>query len=138
MKKTIAAIVAGFVLQVAGLVLIHSVWLKRDYLNTAANWRSQEAMHARLWAMLLAILIYVVAAVLIYLRGREAKEWIGQGVRFGILLAMVAVVYSALSSWAILPVPHMLVVKWIVGESALSVVFGVVVAWICQPKATGA
>jgi len=138
MKKLIVAIVAGFVVQMLGLFLIHSVLLKQDYMDTASNWRPLEAMNSRVWAMLLAVLIYVIGAVLIYVRGVESKPWIGQGVRFGILLAMVAVVYGSLSGWVILPIPHMLVVKWIVFESLLSVVFGLLVAAICQPRPAGA
>ena len=134
MKKAIVGMFAGFCVQLVGLVLIHSVWLKQDYVNTAATWRPLPAQQARIWAMLLGILIYVVAAVLIYLRGVESKPWVGQGVRFGILLALVVVVYGSLSGWVILPIPHALVVKWIIGESLLSVVFGLVVAAICQPK----
>ena len=138
MKKLIVAIVAGFVVQMLGLFLIHSVLLKQDYMDTASNWRPLEAMNSRVWAMLLAVLVYVIGAVLIYVRGVESKPWIGQGVRFGILLAMVAVVYGSLSGWVILPIPHMLVVKWIVFESLLSIVFGLLVAAICQPKPAGA
>jgi len=138
MKKLIVAIVAGFVVQMLGLFLIHSVLLKQDYMDTASNWRPLEAMNSRVWAMLLAVLIYVIGAVLIYVRGVESKPWIGQGVRFGILLAMVAVVYGSLSGWVILPIPHMLVVKWIVFEGLLSIVFGLLVAAICQPKPAGA
>ena len=132
----IFAVVAGFLVQLVGLLLVHSVWLKQDYVNTAANWRTPEAQTARIWAMLLAILIYVVGAVLIYMQGVEQKSWIGQGVRFGILLALVSVVYGSLSGWVIMPVPHMLVVKWLVGESLLCVLFGLVVAGICQQKPT--
>jgi hypothetical protein len=57
----------------------------------------------------------------------------GQGIRFGILLALVAVVYGSLSAWVILLIPHMLAVKWIVSGSLLSVVFGLAVAGISQP-----
>ena len=87
----------------------------------------------RVWAMLLAVLIYVIGAVLVYVRGVEQKPWMGQGIRFGILLALVAVVYGSLSGWVILPIPHMLAVKWIVSESLLSVVFGLAVTGICKP-----
>lgn len=133
MKRMIFAVVVGFVVQLGGLFLIHSVLLKQDYLNTAAVWRPREAQVMRVWAMLLAVFIYVVGAVLVYLRGVERKPWIGQGIRFGVLLALVAVVYGALSGWVILPIPHMLTVKWIVSESLLSVVFGLAVAGICKP-----
>lgn len=138
MKKTIGAIIAGYVVQVGGLFVIHSMVLKQDYVNTASVWRSYEAHTARIWAMLLAVLIYVVGAVLIYVRGAEARPWVGQGIRFGILIALVSVVYGSLSGWVIMPIPHMLAVKWIVLESLLSVVFGLVVAAICQAKSVGA
>ena len=138
MKQKIIAIVAGFILQMAGLFLIHSVWLKQDYLNTASLWRPQEAAMSRGWAMLLAVLIYVIGAVWIYAEGVKPKPWIGQGIRFGILLALVVVVYGSLSGWVILPLPHMLVVKWIIGEGLLSIVFGLVIAAICQPKSATA
>ncbi len=134
MKKMMFAVVAGFVVQLVGLSLIHGVWLKPDYLATAALWRTQEAQVARTWAMLLGTLIYVIAAVLIYVRGREAKPWMGQGVRFGILLALAVVVYSSLSGWVILPVPHLLVAKWIISESLLAVALGLVIAGICQAE----
>lgn len=138
MKRTIGAIVAGFVVQFGGLFLIHSVCLKQDYLNTASLWRTQDAMSSRMWAMLLAILIYAVGAVLIYIRGVESKPWIGQGIRFGILLALVTTVYASLISWVVLPMPHMLALKWIIGEGILCVVFGLVVAGICQKKPAAA
>jgi hypothetical protein len=83
----------------AGLLLIHSVWLKEDYVDTAETWRTREAAQARVWAMLLGTAIYIVGAVLIYERGREAKPWIAQGVRFGILLSLVSVIYGSLSGW---------------------------------------
>jgi hypothetical protein len=134
MKKTIGAILIGFLVQIVGLISIHSVWLKQDYLLTAPVWRAPEAQMARIRAMLLGTLIYAAGAVLIYIRGVEPKPWMGQGVRFGILMALVTVVYSSLSGWVIMPVPHMLVVKWIAGESVLCLVFGVVVAGMCQPK----
>jgi hypothetical protein len=101
-------------------------------MDTAALWHPREAQFMRVWAMLLAVLIYVVGAVLVYMRGVEQKPWMGQGIRFGILLALVAVVYGSLSAWVILPIPHMLAVKWIASESLLSVVFGLAVARICQ------
>ncbi len=138
MKKTMIAIVAGFVVQLVGLVFIHSFLLKQDYLDTGSLWRPREEQIARVWAMLLAILIYVIGAVLIYVRGMERKPWMGEGIRFGILLALVVVAYSSLSAWVILPIPFMLAVKWIVAESVLSVAFGLVVAGICQAKPAGA
>jgi hypothetical protein len=43
-------------------------------MDTAALWRPQEAQVMRVWAMLLAVLIYGVGAVLVYMRGVERKS----------------------------------------------------------------
>jgi archaellum biogenesis protein FlaJ (TadC family) len=137
MKKIIFAVIVGIVVQLGGLFLIHAVWLKQDYIETAGLWRTPQAATARGWAILLGTAIYVLGVVLIYVRGREAKPWIGQGVRFGILLAMVATVYASLSGWVILPFPHQLVLKWIIGESSLAVLLGVVIAGICREAQPG-
>ena len=138
MKKTIGAIVAGYVVQFGGNFLIHGLWLKQDYINTASLWRSSEAMNSRMWAMFLGVLIYAVGAVLIYVRGVESKPWVGQGIRFGILLALVTTVCNSLISWVTMPMPHMLAVKWMVGEGLLAILFGLVVAAICRPKSAAA
>ena len=103
MKQRIGAVVAGFILQLVGLVLIHSVWLKPYYVAPGSIWRSQEEATSRVWAMLLAVLIYVIGAVWIYAHGVERKPWVGQGIRFGIVLALVVVVYGSLSGWVTLP-----------------------------------
>jgi hypothetical protein len=136
MKQKIGAVIAGFILQMAGLFLIHSVWLKQDYVNTAALWRTQHDQTARIWAMMLSVLIYVIGAVWIYSLAVKPGSRVAQGVRFGILLAMAVVVYGSLSGWVILPVPHMLVVKWIIGEGLLSAAFGLAVAAIVRVPRT--
>jgi hypothetical protein len=138
MKKTLGAIVAAFVVQVVGLYLIHGVWLKEAYVETAALWRTQEALMHRMWIMLLGDVIYVFGVVLIYARGVEQKPWLGQGIRFGILLALVTTVFGSLSAYVMVPVSHLLVLKWILGEGLLNVLLGLVVAFICQPKTAAA
>jgi uncharacterized BrkB/YihY/UPF0761 family membrane protein len=132
MKRRLLAIVCGFILQLIGLLLIHSVWLKADYRATAGIWRPMAEQMARVWAMLLSILIYAIAAVLLYKPGPKGEPVWKRGLSFGALLAMAVVVYGSLSGWVILPVPHLLVAKWIVGEGLLSCIFGVVVAAIVR------
>lgn len=133
-KRTAGAIVAGYVVQFVGLFLIHVVWLKQDYMDTAALWRTQDALAHRMWIMLVADLLFVIAAVLIYARGVESKPWVGQGIRFGILLALLTTINGSLAAYVILPMSHLLAVKWIIGEGILNIVLGLVIAVICQPK----
>ena len=134
LKKTLGAVLACFVVLVAGNYLIHTVWLSKDYMATKDIWRPPDAMMHRLWALLASDFVVAVGAALIYARGVEAKPWVGQGMRFGILLALVAAIPQSLTEYAVYPIPHMLAVKWMIGEGLLSIVLGLVLAAICQPK----
>jgi hypothetical protein len=136
--KKIGAIVAAFVLLGAGRYLLHSVLLKGAYMATSSVWRTPEAMMHRMWALQLANLLFAVAAVLIYVRGIEPKPWLGQGLRFGILLALATAVPQSLTEYGVYPIPHTLALHWILGEGVLAVLVGVLVAAICRPKPAGA
>ena len=138
MKKTIGAIVAGFVLVVGGRYLIHEVLLKSAYMASSDVWRTPEEMQHRLWAALLADFVFALAAVLIYVRGVEQKPWLGQGIRFGILLAMVSVVPQSLVEYFVYPIHHELALHWIFSEGGLAVLLGVLIAAICQPRPASA
>ena len=134
MAKKIGAIVAAFVLLGAGRYLLHSVLLKSAYLETSSVWRTPEAMMQRLWAFYVGDLALAVAAVLIYVRGIEPKPWLGQGIRFGILLALATAVPQSLTEYGVYPIPHTMALHWIIGEGVLAVLLGIVIAAICQPR----
>jgi antibiotic biosynthesis monooxygenase (ABM) superfamily enzyme len=91
-------------------------------------------MLTHLWAAYVANLILAAAAVLIYTRGVESKPWLGQGIRFGILLALVTAVPQSLVQWVVLPVSYRLAAQWIVGEGLLAVLVGILVAAVCRPQ----
>ena len=73
---------------------------------------------------------------LIYVRGIEPKPWLGQGIRFGILLAMVTAVPQSMVEFFTYPIPAALAVDWIIGEGLLALLLGVIVAAICRPQTT--
>ncbi len=133
MKKTLGAILAGFVILAIGHFLIHGIWLKPDYMASKDIWRPPDAMMHRFWALYLSDLLLALGAALIYVRGVESKPWAGQGIRFGILLAVVTALPQSLVEYAVYPILHMLALKWIIGEGLLCVLLGLVIASICQP-----
>jgi hypothetical protein len=137
-KKTAIAVVAGFVLQMAGSYLLHSVILMNSYMATSELWRSQDAMGHRMWVMLVAQFLFVLGAVLIYQRGAEKKSPVGQGIRFGILLALVSIVPGSLINYVTIPVPHRLALHWIAGEGLQCILLGILTAFICQPNDSAA
>lgn len=134
MKKTLGAVVASFVVQYGGDFLLHGVILKSTYDETSGLWRTQDAMMHRMWLLILAQVIFALAAVLIYQRGVEKKAWVGQGIRFGILLALVAVIPGGMIEYVVAPIPHRLAFHSALGDSILAILVGLVIAGICQPK----
>ncbi len=138
MKKTLGAIVAAFVVYSGTSYLIHQVLLKGAYIASAEVWRSEDSMNHKMWVMFLAQFIFAVGAVLIYQRGVEKKSWIGQGIRFGILLSLIAPVPGFMMDYYVLPVHHRLALHWILTGIAQAIVVALVIAVICQPKGDSA
>jgi hypothetical protein len=134
MKKTLGAIVAAFVVYAASGYLIHEVLLKSAYIDSANVWRPDDAIQHRMWIMLLSEFIFALGAVLVYVRGVEKKSWVGQGIRFGILLSLVAPVPGFMMSYVTLPVSHKLALHWILLGIAQAILVALVIAAICQPK----
>jgi hypothetical protein len=133
--RKILAILAGFLVLGLGRYLIHGVWLAGAYAENASLWRTQSAMAHLRWVIQLANLILASAAVLIYVRGVEPKPWLGQGLRFGVLVALFTAVPQSLVEYFTYPVPPTLAVQWIIGEGLLAVLLGIVVAAVCRVKA---
>jgi hypothetical protein len=130
--RKLLAVVAGLVLLGAGRYLIHGLWLIGTYRQNAALWRPETAMAHMAWVIQLANLSLAIAAVLIYVRGVEPKAWLGQGLRFGVLLALATAVPQSLLEYFTYPVPLALVGQWIAGEGLLTILLGVVIAAICR------
>ena len=74
MKKTAIATVAGFVLQMGGSYLLHSVILMNSYMATADLWRTEDAMGHRMWVMIVAQFFFVLGAVLDLSARRGTKK----------------------------------------------------------------
>ena len=133
-KKVIIAIVAGFVAQMGANFLVHSIWLKDEYVATAQLWRMPDEITSRMWAMAIAVLVYVIGAGLIYAKGIEDKPWLMQGLRFGVLLTMVQAFYSNVVMWVVMPLPHELSIKMLIGDTVTAFILALVLAAIYRPQ----
>ena len=88
MKKTLLGTLAGFVVLVAGRYLLHGIILASTYAELGDLLRAPADFMHRMWAVQLANLVFAHAATHIYQRGLESKPWVGQGLRYGVLVAM--------------------------------------------------
>ena len=135
-KKLFIAWIVLFVAWMAGDFLIHEVLLKPDYTQLARLYRPVADSQAYFPWMLLAHALSAGAFAWIYVRGREAKPWLAQGVRYGVAVALLGVIPGYLIYYAVQPLPGTLVLKQIIFSGTLIVLLGIIVAWLYRDPVT--
>jgi len=124
------ATLAAFVTSVVLAFLFHGVILAPDYTLLPGVYRGPQFRPGLFSLLLLGQLIMAGAMVAIYRYGREARPWLAQGARFGLLVALASVVPCYLIGYAVTNIPVDLALKQIVLEAVRTVAMGVVVAWM--------
>jgi hypothetical protein len=127
-KKFFIGWVAVFVVWMLGSFVVHGLLLHDDYAKLPNLFRPESEAQAYFGLMILAHVIMAGAFVWIYARGVETKPWLGQGVRFGIVVALLTIVPTYLIYYVVQPMPGALVVKQIVFDGVLLLILGAVVA----------
>jgi hypothetical protein len=136
-KRFLIAWLAIFVVWMAGSFVVHGALLQADYKGLANMFRPDADAQQYLPIMLAAHVIMAGAFTWIYARGAEAKPWLGQGLRFGLVVALLAIVPTYMIYYAVQPMPGMLVIKQIVFDGILLLVLGVVVAFVYRDGRAG-
>ena len=119
---------AIFVLSMVFGFLVHGLWLHGDYAQLPNLMRTEIDAQGHFGWMLGAHAILSGAFVWIYQQGRQAKPWLGQGLRFGLAIALVSSVPMFLIYYAVAPYQGLLVAKQILGDGLSCLVLGGVVA----------
>ena len=122
--------IAVFVVWMAGSVVLHGMLLRDDYLNLPNLFRPEAESQKYFPLMILAHVVMAGAFVWIYSRGIEPKPWLGQGIRFGIAVALMAAVPLYTIYYVVQPMPGMLAVKQMVGDGVLLLIVGAVAAFV--------
>lgn len=139
-RKFLIGWVMLFVAWMAGSVVVHGMLLGPDYTALQGKlFRTPQDSQAYFPFMLLAHAMLAGALVWIYARGREAgRPWLGQGLRFGVAVALLTVLPTYLIYYAVQPTPGMLVAKQMLFDGVLLLVLGVLVAWWYRGEANAA
>ena len=129
-KKFIIAWVVLFVAWFMGSFVSHGVLLRSDYMQLTSLFRVEGDQRKYFPLMIVAHVVLAGAFVWIYARGAEAKPWMAQGVRFGLAVALLTVVPTYMIYFVIQPMPGDVVIKQIVCDGVLTIILGMVVAWL--------
>jgi hypothetical protein len=128
-KKFLVAWLVLFILYFLGGFVIHGVLLKADYEATGLmrpEAEAQKLMHL----MILAHVMLAGAFVWIYARGVENKPWLGQGLRYGLAVAFLAVIPLYIIYYVVQPTPGDLAAKQIVYDTIMTLILGAAVAFL--------
>ena len=134
-KKFLISWLVLFVVWMAGSFLVHGVLLNADYMALRTLLRSPEESQKFFPLMILAHVFLSGALVWIYSRGVEAKPWLAQGVRFGLAVAFLTVIPTYMIYYVVQPMPEATVVKQLIFDGLLTVLLGVVVAFLYRSRA---
>lgn len=129
-RKFVTSVIVIFVVSMALGFLIHGTILHGEYAKLPNLMRSEEAARSLFGLMFLANFIFAIGFSWIYIRGREAKPWLGQGFRYGIAVALIAVIPAYLIYYVVMPFPSDLVAQQMVYDTLGTIVMGLVVAWV--------
>ena len=133
-KRFFIAWVATFVVWMAGSFVVHGLLLHPEYLQLPNLFRSDADSQQYFPLMILAHVVMAAAFVWIYARGAEAKPWLGQGLRYGVAVALLTVVPTYVIYLAVQPMPAALVAKQIVFDGIVLLLLGAVVAFVYRDR----
>jgi len=119
-----------FVIWMIGGFIVHGTLLEADYAKLPQLFRSEADSQPYFPLMILAHAVMAGAFVWVYSRGVEPKPWLGQGVRFGLVIALLTVAPTYMIYYVVQPMPGMLVFKQIVFDALVLLVLGAVVAFL--------
>jgi hypothetical protein len=135
MKKMGLTVIVVFVVFTVLSFVIHGVLLQPLYQQTPQLLRAGQDAQQHTLFMLLGFLIFSIAFVWIYARGLEAKPWLGQGLRYGLAMWLVASVSRYLIYFAIQPWSGTVVALQIGLELVMMLVVGLTVAALHRKSA---
>jgi len=134
-KRFLLAWLVLFIVWFFGSFLNHGVLLHNDYMQLRSLFRTEQESQAFFPYMILAHVMMSGAFAWIYARGVEARPWVGQGLRYGVAVALLMIVPLYLIYYVVQPMPGATVAKQIVLETILVLVLGLVVAFMYRKPA---
>lgn len=129
-RRFVVAWLAVFIGWMVGDFVIHGTLLYGEYARLPQLFRPEAEAQRYFPLMVLAHAIMAGAFVWIYARGVENTPWMGQGIRYGLAVALLGVVPTYLIYYVVQPLPGSLPVKQIVFDTILVVLLGMLVAFL--------
>ena len=129
-KKLVISVIVIFIVSMALGFLVHGLLLAQKYAQLPNLFRQGQDAENYFPFMLLAHVFLAAGFVWVYVKGKENKPFLIQGIRYGAAIAVLTTIPTYLIYYAVQPMPGMLVFEQIVLDTISVVLMGVVVAWL--------
>ncbi len=129
-KRLLISVVVMFVASMGLGFLVHGLLLNQQYAQLPNLFRTPEDSANYFPYMLFAHVLIAIGFVSIYLKGKEDKPFLMQGVRYGMAIAVLMTIPTYLIYYAVQPMPVILVFRQIVFDTAAVIIMGIIVAWL--------
>ncbi len=129
MNKTfVLSVVAVFVASMILGFVVHGWMLAPEYAKLYSLFRAPADQEQHFPYMIAGHLVMAIGWTWVYRIGRENKPWVGQGIRFGLAIAVACAIPGYLIYYAVQPMPSDLVAMQIGLDAVASMILGIVVA----------
>jgi len=132
-KKLWLGFGAVFVLAVLLDMLVNNFLMMKEYMETAQLWRPQAEI--KMGVILIVELFFAFFFTFIFSKGYQGKGWI-EGLRYGFYVSMMMNVAGAYMTYATMPVPYMLALKWFLLGTLQYMIYGAALGLIYGEQAT--
>ena len=127
-RKFVLSVVVLFVVSMALGFVVHAMLLHEDYTRLQNLFRTPADAQGHFLYMLAAHVFIAIGVTWVYRQGRDARPWLGQGVRFGLALFVLMTLPTYLIYFAVQPMPSDVVAKQVVLDGIAIVILGIVAA----------
>lgn len=126
-------LISAFVIFVATMItgfVVHVVLLGQDYAALTNLYRSEADSQNYFIYMLLAHVLIGIGLTWVYRMGNDNSYWVGQGLRFGVAIAVLMTIPMYMIYFAVQPMPEILAVKQILFDTTAMLLMGILVAFM--------
>lgn len=129
-KRFFVASLAVYVAVQAIDLVANEVFMKSANESLKGLWRSN--MSSRMWLMYAVGVLIALLFTFIFVKGREGKG-VAEGIRYGIIIWLFFTVPSNIGMWVMLPIPYIVILKWMIYGLFEMLIAGILVATIYKP-----
>jgi hypothetical protein len=137
-KRVALAALAAWVLYLCLGFLVHGVLLKDTYMHYTGVMRPEADANAILPIGFGAALVGFFAFAYAYARGYEGGNGVQEGLRFGVLVAILLCAFGSVWEYMMWPITARLLAAWVVDFIVEFAIYGMVVGLIYKPSGPAA